>query len=407
MNKLPANISRNNFFAFLWHASFLAFAVNFIDVDTIMPSMLVEAGGNGFHIGIMTTIMLGGSSLTQLVFARYLSNKEYKKGFLLFGINTRIFVLFVMGLMLWYSGLLPGGITIWLIFFLITIYSLSGAFSNVSYTDLLGKSINPESRKTFFSVKRVVAGIILLLSAALAKKVLAGNEFPINYAWMLFIASCMLLIASLGFWRIKEHLSARLEVKGTRHFLGLLRNELKSNGRLIYFLGFINTMGVSMSLMPFIMLYAKKVFETGSAETGTFLFFKVLGSVATGFLLVSLFRKFKYRQLLYTNLSLVVMLILILLLSEGRPPFFLLFLLGGIITASYSISMNGILLEMSGNENRALYTGITGAGNILPALSPMLGGWIIERTGFQPFFIIYLVLILSSLFFIYKINCKK
>jgi len=137
---------------------------------------------------------------------------------------------------------------------------------------------------------------------------------------------------------------------------------------------FINTMGVSLSLMPFIMLYAKKVFDTSSVKTGNFLFFRVLGSVATGLLLVSLFRKFKYRQLLYVNPGLVVTLVLILILSTGQPPFFLLFLVGGIVTASYSISMNGILLEVSGNENRALYTDIAGAGNILPALFPLLGG---------------------------------
>lgn len=407
MEKLPAHISKNNFRAFLWHASFLAFAVNFIDVDTVMPAMLVEAGGNALHIGILTTIMMGGASLTQLLFARYLSNAEYKRGFLLFGINTRIVALFLMGLMLWYSGLLSDGLTIWLIFLLISVYAFTGAFSNVSYTDLLGKSIDADSRKRFFSVKRIFAGIILILSSFLAKHILAGRDFPVNYAIMLFIASFMLFIASLGFWRIKEPFGARMRVEGTRHFISLLKSEIKNNPKLSNFLGFINTMGVSLSLMPFIMLYAKKEFLTTGTETGTFLLFKVLGSVATGFLLVSIFRKFKYRQLLYVNLGLVISLVMILLLVDGRPPFFLLFLIGGIVAAAYSITMNGILLEVSGNENRALYTGITGAGNILPAIFPLAGGWLIEKIGFQPFFIVYFIIVATSFFFIYRLNCKK
>lgn len=59
---LPKKISTHNFWSFLWHAGFLALAKNFMDVDTIIPAMLVEAGGGALHIGIMTAIMLGGSS---------------------------------------------------------------------------------------------------------------------------------------------------------------------------------------------------------------------------------------------------------------------------------------------------------------------------------------------------------
>jgi MFS family permease len=69
--------------------------------------------------------------------------------------------------------------------------------------------------------------------------------------------------------------------------------------------------------------------------------------------------------------------------------------------------MNGVLLEVSGTENRTLYTGIAGAGNILPALFPLLGGWIIKQFGFQPFFILYMVVILFSFYFIYNLKCKK
>jgi len=76
---LPRNISNHNFYAFLWHAGFLAFAQNFMDVDTIIPAMLIESGGGAVHIGIMTAIMMGGSSFTQLFFAPYISNKSFKK----------------------------------------------------------------------------------------------------------------------------------------------------------------------------------------------------------------------------------------------------------------------------------------------------------------------------------------
>ncbi len=376
-----------------------------MDVDTVIPAMIVEAGGNGFHIGLMTAIMLGGSSFTQLIFAPFISNRPYKKKFLLMGINARIISLLFMSIMLYFS--VTGSHTIWLIFLLITFFSLGGAFANVSYTDIIGKSVDQSLRKSFFSIKQVVGGVVLFFSALLAKKVITLNDYPVNYATMFMIGFLALLIASIGFWKLKEHKSSRMIVKNPRHFLSLIKAELAHNNKLVYFLGFINTMGISITLLPFIMLYAKEVHHTQSHDTGLFLLYKVIGSVVIGFILFLINKKFKYRYLLYGNVFLVVSVPLILLLSPGVPPFTLIFLAGGVIFSMYSISMNGVLLEISGTENRTLYTGIAGTGNIIPALFPLLGGWIIERSGYLLFFILFVSIILLSLFFIYKLNCKK
>ena len=52
--KLTPAISKRNFQSMLWHAAFLDLAQNFIDVDTIIPAMMVDVGGTAIHIGIMT-----------------------------------------------------------------------------------------------------------------------------------------------------------------------------------------------------------------------------------------------------------------------------------------------------------------------------------------------------------------
>ena len=405
--KLTPSISKRNFYSLLWHAGFLAIAQNFIDVDTIIPAMMVDAGGTAIHIGILTAIMLGGSSFTQLIFAPFISNYFFKKKFLLLGINSRMVALLVLGIILYYSSMFEGNYEIILIFLLITIFSLGGAFANISYTDILGKSLLKESRKTFLSIKQVVTGIILVSSVFAARYVLSIEHYPINYSYMFFIGFIALSVASLGFWNLKEVVPSKMQVKGPHHFFQIVKSELKQNKKLGYFLGFINTMGISTALLPFIILYAKDFINLQSENTGNYLLFKVMGAVFAGLLLFSLSGKFKYRYLLYLNTGLAIVIPSFILLLPGIPPFYLVFFIGGIIFASYSVTMNGVLLEVSGTSNRALYTGIAGAGTILPALFPLLGGWIIQEFGFQPFFILFMAIILSSLFFIFKINCKK
>ena len=361
--------------------------------------MLVDAGGSAVQIGILTAIMLGGSSFTQLVYAPFVSNYHFKKKFLLLGINSRVFSLLGMALMLYFSSMVDESNIIWMIFILITIFSFGGAFANVSYTDILGKSIIQDSRKSFFSIRQVITGIVLFSSALLAKKVLSLSAYPTNYSYMFFIAFGALFVASLGFWNIKEVTPSQMAIKNPTHFFQLIKTELKQNKKLKYFLGFINTMGISISLLPFVILYAKEFYHTESTDTGLFLFYKIIGSVAVGFILFFLAGRYKYRYLQYGSAILAFTLPMFIFLSSEMPSFGIIFFIGGIIFTAYSISMNGVLLEVSGTENRTLYTGITGAGNILPALFPLFGGWIIKQFGFQPFFMLFMAIILCLFVF--------
>ena len=79
ITQLTESTSKNNFYAFLWHGVFLALAQNFMDVDTIVPSMIIDAGGNSFHIGLLTAIILGGTSFMQIVFSPFLNNIKGKQ----------------------------------------------------------------------------------------------------------------------------------------------------------------------------------------------------------------------------------------------------------------------------------------------------------------------------------------
>ena len=401
-------VSNQNFYAFLWHAAFLAFAKNFMDVDTILPAMIIDSGGGSLHIGIMTVIILGGSSFTQLFFAPYLSNWPFKKRFMLAGINLRIMSLFALALILvLLSDKSQFKVLLWSIFLFITLFSLGGAFTSISYTDILGKAIIEEKRKTFFSAKQIITGIVFLISACLAKKLITASGYPANYAWLFLTGGIVLLIASAGFWKIKESVPSMLKISGFKDFLRALKSELIKNNRLIYYLGFINTQGIIISYLPFVMLYAKEIFNTQSSDTGNFLIYKVIGIVTVSMLVLFASRRIKYNMLLYLNVGLSAIIILATLLISQEAMLKYIFVFSGVVTTLYNITMNGLLLEVSDRSNRALYTGFTGAGHILPALFPLVGSWIINSFGFQPFFLLFILIILLSLFFIPRIGCNK
>ncbi len=400
-------VSKNNYYSFLWHAVFLALSQNFMDIDIIIPAMMIDAGGTPLHIGILTAIMIGSGRLSQLIFAPFLSNKPYKRKFLLAGINARIITLIGMTLLFIFSDILNNNLIIWLIFLLIFTFSISGGFANITYTDILGKSVLQERRKHFFSIKQVVSSFGVLISAYFARYLLKIYNYPKNYKILFFIAAVLIGVASLGFWKIKEVAAKNLKIRHLREFLQIIKKDLKTNKRFANYLLLTNTQGVTLVLLPFLILYTKKIFGVGNQNIGNYLLLKVIGGVIAGSIMFYYARKVRYHYLLYITSILSILIAISILIFPGDILFPYIFLFGGLVYAFHRIAIGGVLLEITTNKNRSLYTGLSGAGNILPAIFPLLGGWIVNQFGFTPFFIIFIIIVAISFYFTYKLDCQK
>ncbi len=408
MSKLTKEMSRHNYRWFLWHSGFLALATSFIDVDTIMPSVITGSGGGPFHIGLLVSIMLGGSSVSQLLFASYLYRKSFKKTYLLMGINLRILALIGLSVFFFFLQGHFGNGEIWYILALVSIFSFSGAFANISYIDIMGKSIYKEQRKSFLSLKQVVFSIGVLVSAITAFWVLSLSESATCYGVLFTLAAAFLLTASFGFWRLREVEGKVLPINSSLDFIKIIKKEIREKPQLRNYLLIISSLGNVLGIMAFMVLYARMNSPTQDISVGSMLLTKVFGAVITGAVLYYFSKRFKYGKLLHIAVVMALFLPLLALLSSNNPLLFMsVFFIGGVLITIYIVSMGGILLEISTRKNRALYAGAAGAGSIIPAIFSMIGGWVIHTYGFNAFFIIFALIITSSLVFIRKLNCRR
>ncbi len=398
--------SSRNFKAFIWHAAFLALASNFMDIDTIIPAMLVKVGGNSIDMGILTTIMIGGASFMQLFFSGILSNKPFKKKFLLGAINMRVFALLCLAALFIYSDSLSKATVFISIFILISIFSFSGSFANVSYIDILGKTISTEKRKHFFSLKQFISSIGLLSSAFLAGYVLKKYAFPTNYSYTYFFAAVLLLTASIGFYFLSEKKPSSNKQISLKNFFRLMPMEISNNNNLKYYLLIINFMGIGISLLPFVILLAKENQNLSFNIISNFIIFKTIGMLIGSLTLYFNAKRFKYKNVLLFNVFLgAIIPITALLLQENMSYFQGIFVLSGFFVSTYKISINGILIDISNTENRTLYAGMSGAGNILTSIFPLIAGVMISFLGFNIVFGLISLSILLSYFAVRKLSC--
>lgn len=395
---------KRHFFAFLWHAVFLAIAVTFIDMNTVVPSLILETGGKEIILGLVTAISIGVPLLVQLIFASFLSSKNRKKPFLLLGIYMRVFSLAMISILLVTS--INSILLLTLIIVSISVFSFSGVFAGVSYTDLLGKSISRNSMRKFMSYRQLLRSIFALLGVFLAKMILKTYKYPKNYSMMFFLASILLAIASIGFWLIKEDSETNKKLPSFWKILKSVPQVLAKDKNLRNYIFFSNFTGFGLIIAPFYILLARKSFTMTNGFTGNFLLFQMVGITIASFFWGKYLRRSGYRKVLNRCAILGAGLpILALILSYSNPYVYsVVFFISGFTLSARQMSFEGVLIEISNVENRALYVGISGALNLVTALLPLGMGILVKYTGFMFVFPMVSVMILISLFFLRKIN---
>lgn len=402
--------SRHNFRAFVWHASWLGFTVTFTEVNTVLPGLIVEAGGSEIHVGILTAIMVGAPMLTQLLFAGLLTPKPRKKPFLLLGIYLRVIALAGVAWTLSQLTRIQPGFLIFLVYAWMLVFTTSGSFAGVSYTDILGKSIVGEQRKRFFVLKQFLSSIGVLISALIARELLHRFSYPMNYEILFIAASACLFLASLGFVVLKEQpVASRYESSSILEIFKFIPGYLREDANLRNFIIVNNLAGFATTLTPFYVVLAKDKYSLSTSDIGNFLLIGITGMVLSNFLWSQVVKRYSFKGVLVVWIIIGAMLpVLALVLSKTAPYalYQVIFFLSGVGISAQKISQDGVLIEISENDNRALYSGIKGAFNLTIALFPLVSGFVIVWLGYTPVFIFGALSMISALYFVRRLNCE-
>ncbi len=401
------NVKRN-FFALVWHGFWLALAQTFAERNTILPALILSVGGTQTTLGVLTSIVIGVPFLAQLIFAGYLNPKPYKKKFLVLGILLRVSAFAGLSFTVFFYDKVSSEIVLGIIFFLMLLFSVSGAFAGVSYTDIVGKSMDTPTRKKFLVTRQFMSGIGLLISAIAARQVLKMFDYPQNYQVLFGIAATLLFIASFGFMAIKEKPS---EVKEKQNsVLDVLRSLpsiLKNDSNFRTFIIIVNLTGFALTIIPFYIALGKTHFNIAEKEVGNLLLIQIIGMILSNLFWSKYVHTKGYKNVLRVFILFQGFLPVLFLISSNFLPFSFfnaLFFLVGLSISAQKISIEGILYEITTESNRALYSGVYGALSITISIFPLLAGVLTKSIGYTPIFIMVGILALSSLFFLKKLT---
>ena len=386
----------SNRHALYWHSFFLAVTTSFTEVNTVMPALILEAGGGERAVGALTAIMIGLPLVAQLVFAGFLHERPRKKPYLLLGINVRVLALAVAAVSIAAIGTDRSIIPV--VFFTMAVFALSGAFAGVSYAEMMGKVVDQAHRGRFFVNRQVASGAGLFISAAATRLFLGATAFPQGYILLFAMAAGFLLVATGGFWVLREPVGPIVtEAKsgeGVRPsgILSALRQVpgiLRADANMRALIAAVNLGALGFTAIPLITALAHRSYELQPATVGWFVLLQVAGMLAANVLWSRLIKRGGFRVVLRAELLLLASLFPLSLLAANLVPlgvYAVLYVVAGAAISAHKLGVDAILVQISPDNRRSLYAGIFGAANLGTALMPLATGFLTRGLGFVPVF---------------------
>ncbi|NBC29772.1 MAG: hypothetical protein GVY29_07255 [Spirochaetes bacterium] len=319
------------------------------------------------HIGILTAIMIGVPLIAQLGFAGYLHGRPWKKPFLMMGIHVRVAALAGAAITFTASQRAGTATVIGLIYLWMLLFSMSGAFAGISYTDIVGRAVPSPRRRQFFVMKQTPAALGVLAAALLGRVILAGLSYPADYRMMFLSAAAALLVATAGFWILKEPIRGAGSGNARPPYWDIMRSIpeiLRSDQTLRNYILASNLLGLGVTLVPFYAALGRNRAGLTTGDVGTLLLVQIVAMVVSNVLWSKVAARWGFKGVVR----------------------WLIFLLPGSAHSADHIARDAVLIEITTDENRALYSGIFGTLNLTRAVFPVASGALLATLGYNAIF---------------------
>jgi len=398
------NISKWNFTMGVLHGTFFTGGMALANPDTILPVFLSNFTASKVVIGLFSSLMgsLGNivSALPQMVVANRLENKIHKIPVLRLAIVIRALCWGFLSLTTYLFAVSHPKLTLYLIFFLLFIFTFMGGIATIPFMDIWGKSLPSTLRGRFFGYRQFWGGIFAIGTGFFAATVLSNKEilFPKNFALLFLFAFILISISYLALGSVKEPVEEVYKERlAFREFLSRAFAILKSDSNYRRFLYVQILSGAGALALPFYILYAKDILKIKLGMVGILLLAQMVGSVLSTLIWGYLADFAGSRKVIQISTLVGFMVPLIAFgISPSQPKMFLilLFVLTGFFITGRKIGKSNFLLDVAPTKKRPTYVGVSGSLTIIVAFFPLIGGLVVQNISYSFLFMVTFAMVL-------------
>ncbi len=418
---------KRNYTLGLLNGILMRFAYSFADPQTVLPVFVITLTGSPILAGVVAGLFDAGWFLPQMFISNVLQHRERKLPLYRLMAFVRIGSWIAAAAAVFLIGARDYTLLFWVFFFCYLGVCLGAGTAAISFMDIVGKSVPPQRRGSFFAYRRLAGGFLGIGAGLVVARVLSpesGFAFPGSYG-ILFSFTAVIVVLGLGsFSAVKEPIEP-VSPQRVR-----FRDHLRNCGRILredvnYRRYFTQRVLASLGLLalPFYATYAVTVLGAQIAQVGLMVSLWMLSGMLSNALWGILSDRRGSRILVVASSALSILPPVIALGSVLVPNrsvslpaslgtwlpdcicnmdlrllvFLSCFVLNGFSDAARKISTNAYLLDISPAVLRPTYVGLMNTIAAPLSLAPALGGLITEVSSYRTVFWISLVFALLSL----------
>jgi MFS family permease len=387
---------KRNSFVFIGDALTFITGLSFIPATTVLVGLASRLTDDKTLLGVVAMSWSVAWLIPQLVAARLVHGKRRQKPYLIIPsiIGRQTMLLFAIWLAL--SGAQPPLLTVWLLIASVVVFNFCDAIAGISYWDMMSRVLTPQWRGRTIATGQLLGSLTGVGSALIVERILApgGLPFPLNYAlifvcaWLGFIASLIIICFLQENPLSEEALTQSHEGSFFSHVREALRSDEVYRRLLIVRL----LTGVENMTAAFYMVFIKERLGLPDSIIGIFSVALIIGGIVGVALLGAVSDRLGPRGVIRTAAFLQFLAPLLALgmtiwpgVMDTAPDFAVamfavILAIDGAIGRASMLGFSSYTLDRAPERRRAIYVGGCNTLGGVAALTPVLGGFFLDRT---------------------------
>lgn len=389
-----------------------------VDSTTVMSALVFQLTGSTIAVGAVSTILRLGWLLPQLFVGYFAGRGASSMPFYVVGSFGRTAAIAILATGLWIGANLGwayatlGAVTL----VLWVLYAFLSGIVGVPYNDIVARSVPSQRRSRMLSIRFFGGGIVALLVAALADRLLRTLDFPVSYAAVLGIAAALMLLSSAIFIAMGEP-EQTSPSKAARGFTAYLREGMVTFRDDPVFRRFVFAQwcgGAVLIAAPFFVVAADNL-GLGLENVALLLGAQTIGALAGNPLWgwwgdhrgkLSLMRGIAMARTA-PSIALLVLLLVPVPPQAVMPALFVAFFVLGALANGLTIAVISLLMEISPDDRRPAYSGYFNTLTAPAFVLPLVGGFAVAALGTWIVFATALVAALGQATLLLRINVQE
>lgn len=381
---------RYNITVNLLDGAFFGLGWGFGSIGTIIPLFVSKMTDSAILIGLIPAIHAVTWQLPQLFMANAVARlRQYKPMVLWMTLHERLPYL-GLALVAFFASALGNRLALFLTFFLLLWQGFGAGFTANPWQSMIAKIIPGEARGTFFGAQSAFANVLMSVAAIAAGYILEKLDAPYDFTLCFLLVLVGMAISMFFLALTREPMDTEKAIPERqpfpwREWIAILQRDRNFSAfLLVRFLSQFATMGFA-----FYIVYGLRRFQMDEVTAGFLTAALTITSTIGNPLMGWLGDRLGHRAMLIAGSFAVTLSSLLAWFAPSIAWMYPVFILAALANVAYWTTSMAITAEFGSEETRPVYIGLSNT-LIAPAtfLAPLLGGWIVDSSGFQTTFLL-------------------